>query len=188
MMVKTYSNWLIMGGAHLSFILGSAIALPFVGVLCDKYGQGKILPCFIVGTFCLLYLLLNCAGLSTPLLISLLFCLGALFQSINPIIVSWGNKIVPDSPSTVSGLLMGCAWCFTSFGPACAGLLCKRFADTAIINSLNCMGVLLLFSLVFSLMIKEKDIIESPEQNTVENDISRESEQAVKASDTSNVS
>ncbi|MBM3207297.1 MAG: MFS transporter [Chlamydiae bacterium] len=175
MIAKTSNTWLIMGGAHLSFILGSAIALPFVGFLCDKYGQKKILPFFIVGTFCLFYVLLNTSTLSIPILIILLFSLGAFFQSINPIIVSWGNKIVPDSPSTVSGLLMGCAWCFTSFGPACAGLLCKRFAETAIVSTLNCMGFLLIFSLLFSLMIRENeseelcilDVLEKNESETI---------------------
>ena len=61
--------------------------------------------------------------------------------------------MVPDSPSTVSALLMGFAWCFTNFGPTCAGYLCKTFQEEAVVHTLSWMGILLVFSLLFVVLI-----------------------------------
>lgn len=153
MISKTSSTWLIMGGAHLCFILGSALALPPAGYLCDRFGQKKVLITVLSGSFLLLYLLLSIRSFTPMQAGLLLLCLGGFLQSINPIVVSWGHKMVPDSPSTVSALLMGFAWCFTNFGPTCAGFLCKCFEEEAVVRTLSYMGLLLLFSLLFVILV-----------------------------------
>jgi len=166
MISKTSSNWLVMGGAHLCFILGSAMALPPAGYLCDKFGQKKVLTVALCGSFFLLYLLLSIQTLSPMYAALLLLCFGGFLQSINPIVVSWGHKMVPDSPSTVSALLMGFAWCFTNFGPTCAGYLCKTFHEEAVVHTLSWMGVLLLFSLLFVVLIPSQATAEVKEELT----------------------
>lgn len=163
MMSKTTNQWFVMGGAHLCFILGSACALPGVGFLCDRFGQKKILPYFVAGAFILFYALLKTPSFTMSGLIIVLVLLGAFIQSINPIIVSLGHQLVPDKPSTVSALLMGCAWCFTSFGPTCAGFLCQRFEEHAVIQALSWMGLLLVGSLFFSLILSPFIKIKEPD-------------------------
>lgn len=160
MLTKTSSQWLVMGGAHLCFILGSACALPPVGFLCDRFGQKKILPYFISGAFILFYILLKTPVFTSLGVVLVLVLLGAFMQSINPIIVSLGHTIIPNNPSTISALLMGCAWCFTNFGPTCAGFLCQRFEQQAVVHTLSWMGLLLIASLLFSLLIPSPTVLE----------------------------
>lgn len=167
MISKTSSNWLVMGGAHLCFILGSAMALPPAGYLCDKFGQKKVLIMALSGSFLLLYLLLSIRTFTPMNAALLLLCLGGFLQSINPIVVSWGHKIVPDSPSTVSALLMGFAWCFTNFGPTCAGYLCKRFQEEAVVHTLSWMGILLLFSLLFVIFVPASAVAVGAEEGAL---------------------
>ncbi|NDD59007.1 MAG: MFS transporter [Chlamydiae bacterium] len=155
MMAKTANQWLTMGGGHLCFIMGAAFSLPWVGFLCDRLGPKKILPVFILAPLALLYLLLKKSHFSTTEAIALLVFLGGFFQSISPIIISWGHKMMPTIPSTVSAILMGLAWCVTNFGPTCAGLMCKRFEEDAVIQALEWMGLLMVISLFLSLCIKD---------------------------------
>ena len=159
---KSSSLWLVMGGSHLCFILGSASALPFIGILTDRIGTKKVLLGAILGSITLLYTLLRTPSLSTAQAILLLISLGGFMQSINPLIVSWGHKIVPESPSTISALLMGFAWCFTNFGPTCAGYLCSRFQEEAVVTTLSLMGGLLAFTLLFIFLMKEEKEAEEP--------------------------
>ena len=116
-------SWLCRGGGHLCFILGSATALPIAGVLSDKYGQKSVLLAVLSSALLLLYVFLSQPSLPVTSLIILLATLGGTLASINPIIVSWGNRLVPESPSTVSGLLMGFAWCVANLGPLAAGFI-----------------------------------------------------------------
>lgn len=151
MISKTSSSWLVMGGAHLCFILGGAMTLPFTGMLCDRLGQKKVLMTTISTSFVILYSLLNIARFEPFQAVFILILLGGFMLSINSTIVSWGHKLVPENPSTISALLMGFAWCFTNFGPTCAGFLCKRFAEEAVVKTLSWMGILLIVSLIIIL-------------------------------------
>jgi FSR family fosmidomycin resistance protein-like MFS transporter len=173
MMTKTSSQWLVMGGAHLCFILGATLALPCAGIFCDKVGQKNVLITAISCSFLLMYLLLHLSNINAYSAAIILMCLGGVLQSINPIIVSWGHKIIPESPSTISALLMGFAWCFTSFGPTCAGFLCKKFQEEAVVQTLSSMGILLLFSLFFIILLpaaesssQEDELIAEPQIDT----------------------
>ena len=159
---KSSSQWLIMGGSHLCFILGSAMVLPFIGALTDRIGTKKVLLTAIVGSMLLLYTLLRTPELSSLAAITLLISLGGFMQSINPLIVSWGHKLVPESPSTISALLMGFAWCFTSFGPTCAGFLCRRFQEGAVVKTLSMMGALLILTFLFILFMRTEQEEEEP--------------------------
>jgi FSR family fosmidomycin resistance protein-like MFS transporter len=141
---RSCHNWLCMGGGHLCFILGSALTMIPAGWLCDKYGQKKVLLTVIGSAAFLFYTFLISPPSTLGGTAILLAVLGAFMGIINPIIVSWGNRLVPESPSTVSALLMGFAWCFSSLGPACAGILAKYYLEEPYINAITCLGYLLL--------------------------------------------
>ncbi|NDE82807.1 MAG: MFS transporter [Chlamydiia bacterium] len=88
-------------------------------------------------------------------------------KKILPYFVAGAFILVPDKPSTVSALLMGCAWCFTSFGPTCAGFLCQRFEEHAVTQALSWMGLLLIGSLFFSLILSPFIKIKEPDCDPV---------------------
>jgi len=145
--IKTTHSWLKMGGGHFCFILGAALSLPFIGHLCDKLGQ-KIMILYALSSSLLLFYLLT----FTPYLGAvegtlLLFFLGASLVSVNSMIVSWGHKVAPGSPSSISALLMGLAWCFSYLGPIISGALYKNFSSRPEIYTLSTLGILLFISL-----------------------------------------
>lgn len=160
---KTTASWLKFGGGHFCYILGSALTLPFMGHLCDKYGQKKVILTAISCGIILFYTLANSYLLGLLDGAILLFFLGACLNSVSPMIISWGHKIVPSSPSTVSALLMGLAWCFSYLGPIVASILYKHFEKEPEVQTLYYMGILLFLSLAFAAMTptEEKELAPS---------------------------
>lgn len=147
---KGCASWLCLGGGHLFLILGSALLMIPIGYLCDRYSQKIILLSILPLSLVLLYNFLLTQNSSTMLSIGSLVLLGGLMMTINPIIVSWGNRLVPEHPSTVSSLLMGSAWCIGNLGPVWAGLLIRSFETNAVISSLSYLGSLLGVALIFA--------------------------------------
>ncbi len=133
-------SWFCFGGGHLCFILGAAFALIPAGFLCDRLGHRRVLITVLSSSICLLYLFLFQQTLSSLGAIFLLLTLGAFVGTINPIIISWGNHLVPDSPSTISAFLMGFAWCIGNLGPMLAGFIVKGL-DNGYIPALCIMGL-----------------------------------------------
>lgn len=146
-------SWLCMGGGHLCFVLGSALTMIPAGKLCDRYGQKKVLLSVVSCALLLFYVFLTHPGLSLGHSALLLSGLGAFLGIINPIIVSWGNRLVPESPSTVSALLMGFAWCFSNLGPAFAGFLSKFYVEEPYLNAIASLGGLLFLILFFVVLM-----------------------------------
>lgn len=145
---RSSHKWLCLGGGHCCFILGSALTMVPAGILCDRYGQRKILLTVICVATLLLYIFLHQPLTSLVGNILLLTTLGAFLGIVNPIIISWGNYLVPQSPSTVSAILMGFAWCVANFGPTCAGYVCGLYEKNSYLMTLSGMGFLL-FIIVF---------------------------------------
>lgn len=164
---KGCHDWLCFGGGHLCFILGSALVMIPVGYLCDKYGQKLILLITITLGLVILYSFLAQENYSFWMTIVLLTCLGGCMGTINPMLVSWGNRLVPESPSTVSGLLMGFAWCLSNFGATWAGLIAKSIVVDPIAATLSLLGLLLVvgFFLISLMPSPVKELEEPPMQN-----------------------
>jgi MFS transporter, FSR family, fosmidomycin resistance protein len=152
---KECHSWLCIGGGHLCFVLGGAILMVPIGYLCDKYGHKPVLLIAIFSALLLLYSFLIQPEHSLEKTILFLTALGAFMNTINPIIVSWGNKLVPESPSTVSGLLMGCAWCLAYLGTIWAGLLAKAIAFDPIATTLCLLGLLLVLGFFLILFVPQ---------------------------------
>ncbi len=147
------NSWLCMGGGHLCFVIGSALTMIPAGWLCDRYGQKKVLISVVSCAMLLFYVFLVNPGLSVGHSALVLSGLGAFLGIINPIIVSWGNRLVPESPSTVSALLMGFAWCFSNLGPAFAGFLAKFYVEEPYLNAIASLGGLLFLILFFVVLM-----------------------------------
>lgn len=152
---KGCHSWICMGGGHLCFVLGSACAMVPAGFLCDKYGQKIVLLTVICCASFFLYSLLMPSSFSFGSSFLFLMSLGAFLGIINPIIISWGNRLVPESPSTVSALLMGFAWCIGNLGPLCSGAIAPYFSSEPISTTLSLMGASLIICLVLVLFIPQ---------------------------------
>jgi MFS transporter, FSR family, fosmidomycin resistance protein len=146
-------SWLCFGGGHLAFVLGSSLTMVPAGNLSDKYGQKHVLIFTLLGATLTFYLFLMTPLLSVMGTILLLSSLGAFLGIINPLIVSWGNCLVPQSPSTVSALLMGFAWCLSNLGPTCAGCLTPLFSQNAFVYTIGFMGLSLLAVMLFVFLL-----------------------------------
>jgi FSR family fosmidomycin resistance protein-like MFS transporter len=162
MRAKECHSWLCMGGGHLCFILGGAILMVPAGYLCDKYGHKPVLLITIFSALLLLYSFLIQPEHSLKKTVLFLTTLGGFMTAVNPIIVSWGNKLVPESPSTVSGLLMGCAWCLANFGATWAGLLAKIVTFDPIASTLCLLGLSLVLGFFLILFIPQVKPVREP--------------------------
>lgn len=151
MAAKGCHHWLCMGGGHLTFILGSALLMTPAGFLCDRFGPKPVLLCVILSALILLYAFLFRSTLSASESVLFLGCLGGMMGTINPILVSWANRLVPESPSTVSAILMGFAWCLSNLGTLWAGLLSKSIHVDPITSTLAWMGLLLAAAFFFAM-------------------------------------
>lgn len=154
---KGCHSWLCMGGGHCCFILGSAAAMLPAGYLADRFGQRPVLlASFLIGTF-LFYTFLFSKELSLIEAGLFLGALGASLMVANPLIISFGNRLVPESPSTVSALLMGFAWCVGNLGPLCAGALTPHFPNEPIGTTLSFMGLSLIVCFTLILFTPRKE-------------------------------
>ena len=152
-------SWICRGGGHLCYVLGSAGSMIFAGFACDKWGHKRVFLVALSLTISLLYFFLNTSGLSLWQTITLLATMGSVMGILNPIIISWGNKVAPEHPSTISGLLMGCAWSFGHLGPAATGLLITYYVDSPA-SSLSLMGSLLFVCFILVLFIPRQQPVE----------------------------
>jgi len=151
MAAKGCHKWLCMGGGHFTFILGSALLMTPAGFLRDRFGPKPVLLCVILGAISLLYAFLFSPSLSAFESVLFLGCLGGMMGTINPILVSWANRLVPESPSTVSAILMGFAWCLSNLGTLWAGLLSKSIHVDPITSTISWMGLLLAAAFLFAM-------------------------------------
>ena len=133
-------TWFCHGGGHLCFISGAVLSLIPAGFLCDRLGHRRVLLTVLTASICLLYFFLAQQSPSTFFTVTLLLTLGAFAGTINPIIISWGNHLVPDSPSTISAFLMGFAWCIGNLGPMLAGFIVKGL-EKGYVPALAIMGI-----------------------------------------------
>lgn len=159
-------TWLCLGGGHLCFIMGSAATMIPAGYLCDRFGQKSVLTMVLAFAASLFYLFLAKDGLSLPLTGVLLATLGAFLGIVNPIIVSWGNRLVPESPSTVSALLMGFAWCVGNLGPMVTGMIAKCFTDQPYISAMSIMGFCIIATLLLVISIPKEAPVPVKETET----------------------
>jgi len=145
---RGHVEWVTFGGGHLFFILGGALMMIPSGYLADKYSFKSVLfAATLLGTV-LFYVFLFVPYISTTAVIGLLFVMGTTIQIVNPIIIAYGNCLLPSNPGLVSSFLMGLAWCVSEgLGQGGGGLLTKLFENDAPANALVVLGVFFIISL-----------------------------------------
>jgi FSR family fosmidomycin resistance protein-like MFS transporter len=103
--------------------------------------------------------------LPTSVLMILLFLVGATIGMLTPVLVSFGIRLMPDQPGTISAFLLGLAWCLSEgLGQGGGGLLTKLFTEDAPAKALGILGILFFFGLFVTLRLPEF----KPEEKTVD--------------------
>ena len=83
--------------------------------------------------------------------------MGTCIQVINPIIVAYGNRLIPESPGMISALLMGCALCLAEgIGQGGGGLLTRLFDEQATAKALAILGLFPLVGIGFTFLLPQK--------------------------------
>jgi MFS transporter, FSR family, fosmidomycin resistance protein len=162
---KTTDPWLKMGGGHFCYILSGALVLPLVGTLCQRFNQKKIMIGALIFSVILFYFLALTPTLTGAQGVLLLSLLGASLNSVSPMILSWGVQIAPNSPSSISAILLGFAWSVSNFGPFCAGVLYKAFKMNSEIKTLSCLGILLIIAIAIAWITPAEELTTQPEES-----------------------
>lgn len=158
---RGYETWVCFGGGHLAMVSGMTLFLAPIGYLADKFSLKKVVIGALGGGIIAVYLLLLTPFFSTPMILSLLFLIGACLGSVSPLNVVYGNSLVPDRAGIVSAFLMGLVWCVAEgIGQFGGGLLTKLFVDDAPARALGCLGLLFFVGLAAYSRLPEKAAIE----------------------------
>jgi MFS transporter, FSR family, fosmidomycin resistance protein len=138
---RGHESWLCFGGGHLFLVIGGALMMIPSGYLADKYTPRLVILVASILGMTFFYTFLFVPALSTGGAVILLFLMGASIQVINPVILAFGNRLVPQNPGAISAFLMGLAWCVSEVvGPGGGGLLTKLFEEDAPAKSLTILG------------------------------------------------
>lgn len=154
---KGCNDWLFLGGGHMSFIFGSIVSMLLLGPLCDRLGFKKTLLGTMGCAAVLLYAFLALPLPSGFFAVIFLGLLGSCLYLLNPLIIAWGNHLVPQNPSTVSALLMGLAWCLSNLIPALAGLIASILLVSPYILSLSFIALLLFPSMLCIFLMPQRE-------------------------------
>ncbi len=148
---KSCNYWLCHGGGQLCFLLGACSVLLPAGFMIDRFGPRPMMIVASCISILLFYTMLFAPIFSSIAFSGLLALFGASSWMINPLIVTWGNRLVPESPSFVSGLMMGMAWCFAHLTTIVSGLLTRLFPSSPCHLSLAILGVLIMMTFAFAI-------------------------------------
>ncbi len=153
---KGYSDWLAKGGGHLSLVLGSLSSMLLIAFFLHKWSHKTLL---FIGKTCgtiLIYFFLFAPPLPLPATLAILALIGGTSFQATALITAWGHHIVPSHPSTVSGLLMGFAWCLSNLVPSLAGLFSRLLPYSPVILPMKLIALILPLSLVPLLLVPSK--------------------------------
>jgi FSR family fosmidomycin resistance protein-like MFS transporter len=150
---KSCTSWFCLGGGHFCYVFGSALTMIPAGYLSDKYGQKTVLLLALAASAIVFYFMLSQPVLGFGSAIFSLALLGAFLGIINPVVVSWGHRLVPESPSTISPLLMGFARCIGNLGSLGAGILASIYREDPIVTPLSILCSFLILAFICVLLV-----------------------------------
>jgi FSR family fosmidomycin resistance protein-like MFS transporter len=145
---KGASPWLCKGGGHMCFILGAFIGMVLLSLFSSRTEIKSTLFFANLSALALFFLFLLTPLVSTGWTIALLAPMGASLFLMSPLIITWGNQLIPESPSTVSALMMGLAWSFSNLFPTAAGLLARSFTTDPATMAMMAIALVLFISLL----------------------------------------
>lgn len=126
-----HGDWTCYGGGHFCFILGAACMVVPGGYLADIYSPRRIMLYGGLISFFAFYFILFSGGISIILLLPALFVLGSTLALMNPIAVSFGNRLEPTRSGAISAFLMGLVWCVSeALGPGGLGAMSSLMSES----------------------------------------------------------
>jgi FSR family fosmidomycin resistance protein-like MFS transporter len=149
-----HPDWISYGMGHFCFILGGALMMIPSGFIADKYSPRLLM--LVLGMIGLVsfYVVILFGGISMLLTLPVLFILGACLAVMNPLAVSFGVRLVPESPGAISAFLMGLVWCVSeAIGPGGVGLMTKMFTDYAPVKAVAILGLLFFVQIYHTLLL-----------------------------------
>ncbi len=120
---KRVPEWMVFGGGHMFMVMGGCSILLPAGHLSDKYGPRQIMIGGLVALSILLPSVALYGGDDIVLMAFLLFLFGASSSTCAAVGLAYGNRLMPKHTRTVSGLLMGSAWCVAGISTFVGGWL-----------------------------------------------------------------
>jgi FSR family fosmidomycin resistance protein-like MFS transporter len=146
--VLGYADWVCYGGGHFCFIIGAACMMIPGGYLADLYSVRQVMLYGGLISCVAFYFILFSGGISTVLVLTSLFVLGATLALMNPLAVSLGNRLEPARSGAVSAFLMGMVWCLSeALGPGGVGMMSTLFDGYAAVKALAVLGMLFLIQI-----------------------------------------
>lgn len=153
---REYESWVCFGGGHLFLILGGAVMMIPAGYLADQFSPRKVMLYATILGMLFFYLMLLYPILPTYALLILLFLIGTTLGTLNPVLVSFGIRLLPSQPGTVSAFLLGLAWCLSEgIGQGGGGLLTKLFIEDAPAKALSVLGIFFFLGIFFTYRLPE---------------------------------
>ena len=164
---RGHETWVTFGGGHLFFIIGGALMMIPSGYLADKFSYKTVIFTATFLAFILFSTFLFVPNISTSGVLGLLFVMGATAQVVSPLLLAFGNKLVPNNPGMISALLMGLAWCLSEgLGQGGGGALTQLFEVDAAANALCILNVCFLIGLGLTSMLPKE--VKNSESSTIE--------------------
>lgn len=165
---REYAPWLCFGGGHLFLILGGAIMMIPAGYLADKFSPRTVMLYATVLGMLFFYSLLLYPVLPDAALMVILFFVGATIGMLTPILVSFGIRLLPSQPGTVSAFLLGLAWCVSEgLGQGGGGLLTKMFTEDAPAKALIILGIFFFIGIFAITRLPDEKTVDYAAPNSV---------------------
>lgn len=145
---RGYPDWLCFGSGLMAYTAGGAVLSIVLGLAADRLGEKPVMLAIMALAIGSVSLFVTYETMPIPLLLTTLFVIGGCFLAINPIGLSYGNRLAPGRPGLVSACMMGLVWMVAeSVAPVTSGLLAKFFSDNAAARAIGMMTPLLVIGM-----------------------------------------
>ncbi|MCL4517435.1 MAG: MFS transporter [Firmicutes bacterium] len=121
------------GRILFSFMLASAVGIPFAGLLADRYGRKPIMVISLAGTFVFTSLFLITGMRPGVVLLTLA---GVLILATLPLSIVAAQELIPARAGMASGLMMGFAWGIGGVGATVTGALSDAMGVGAALHAM----------------------------------------------------
>jgi FSR family fosmidomycin resistance protein-like MFS transporter len=114
------------GWAFGLIILGATLVMIPAGHLADRIGRKRTLMAAMVLSAISYHAIVGLPTMPVWAFAALCVVGGAFLGVVNPLGVSFGQRLAPENIGIVSAVLMGLAWCLGSVSPSIVGFLAKH--------------------------------------------------------------